>query len=372
MNSAIRSIVFCLSIGVQTLAQGGNAASAQRPEDVRLVMTTRTSTFEKELNQAAGEGFRLTCLARAVYAGTVAAILSRNHNPAGNPAGSGPQVRYEYKALATSRLATMRTELEQAVAEGYEYRGMTSENSSLPFSRKETIAVLERPAGETKRRFEYKLVTARKEQEDLDAAAAAGFVPVDVFVTDRSAVESMFSFSASNLRLNFIFSREAGQSGSQTPVSQYRLIWRADNVKMQTELNELAREGFQLKLVAVYPVALMSRPGQGRTQQYEYTVLADMRKKPLPVQMTEAGARGYQFRGASYGLTMTAVMERAMGGSAGSGEVEYKILGTIRESTTRREMDEALASGFTVRDFLSLNENLLVLGKKAAPNSRAR
>ena len=361
LNSAIRSIVFCLSMGVQILAQGENAALAQRSEDVRLVMTTKTSTFEKELNQAASEGFRLTCLARAVYAGAVTAILSRNQNPT----GAVSPVYYEYKVLATGRLATMRTELEQAAAEGYEYRGMTSENNKLPFSRKETIAVLERPVGETKRRFEYKLVTAKKEQEDLDAAAAAGFVPIDIFVTDRSAYESMVSFSASNLRLNFIFSREAGLSSPQSQVSQYRLVWRADNVKMQTELNELARDGFQLKLVAVYPIVLMSRFGQERAQQYEYMVLADTRKKSLPGQMTEAGAQGYQFRGASYGLTITAVMERAMGNGAASGQVEYKILRTIRESTTRREMDEALASGFTVRDFLSLNENLLILEKKA-------
>ena len=141
---------------------------------------------------------------------------------------------------------------------------------------------------------------------------------------------------------------------------------------MTEEMNQLASEGFQLNLVATYPVVLMARPKQAAPQKYEYTVLADSRKNPLPRQMTEVGTQGYRLRGASYGLAVTAVMERVAGASPSAEQIEYKWVKAGRESTTREELTQALASGFRAEEFLALGQNLLVFSRNTPPGMGAK
>jgi hypothetical protein len=98
-----------------------------------LLATTRTSTMEKELNDQAARGFRLlprTMTQKEQMLGGVEILMVMEKSP-------GSTQQYRYKLLATSRTGTLQKEMAQAVADGYEVVGMVS--------RGEHIAILERP-----------------------------------------------------------------------------------------------------------------------------------------------------------------------------------------------------------------------------------
>lgn len=370
LKSSLQCFALCLAASAQVLGQSSAANLPNHSPQIRFIETAKTSTFEKELNDAAKEGFRLAWLAKGIYSGRVRGILLRQPEIAGNSS----QLHYEYKVLATARIATMRKELEQAASEGYEFRGITTESNELPFSSKETVAVLERPVGENKRRFDYRLVTDKKNHEELQALSADGFTPIEVFVTDKSSIENTFSFSLSTEHLNFILSRSVDKSGVKTDGRDYRVVWKADNAKMEAEMNKLAKEGFQLDLVAVHPLVLMSRPKQSQLQKYEYKVLTEDRKNQLGPQIITAGLQGYKFRGAPlYGPIigggpyspngLNSVMEREVGGNATLNQIDYIILGAFREKSPSKELGEALATGYSFSHILGVNSPIIVLSR---------
>ncbi len=370
LKRSLLCFVLCLAASSQIFAQDVTNPPNRSPQ-IRFIETTKTSTFEKELNDAAKEGFRLAWLAKGVYSGRVRGILLRQPEIEANALS----LRYEYKVLATTRIATMRKELDQAAAEGYEFRGITTENNELPFSSKESVAVLERPVNETKRRFEYRLVTDKKKHEELQTLSAEGFAPIEVFVTDKSSIEATFSFSLSTLHLNFILSRSVDKSGAKTEGRDYQVVWKADNKKMESEMNKLAKEGFQLDLVSVHPVVLMSRPKQLQPQKYEYKVLAEDRKSLLGPQIITAGLQGYKFRGAPlFGwiigggpyspIGLNGVLEREIGGSAPLTQIDYVVLGSFKEKSPSQELGEALVAGFSFGEILGVNSPVIVLSRK--------
>jgi hypothetical protein len=105
------------------LPQGANAYS------YRLLATNRTSTMEKELNQAGRDGFRFIPQTTVEKGDEVLVIMERE---------AKSTQRYEYKLLATNRTSTLQKELNEAHQEGFVLKGT--------FSRGETMAVLERTA----------------------------------------------------------------------------------------------------------------------------------------------------------------------------------------------------------------------------------
>lgn len=109
-----------------------------KPPDVyhyRLLATTKTSTMEKELNDAAREGFRL--LARTIMAkeglitNEIVAILEQ---------APKSDRRYEYKLLATSRTSTLQKEVSQAQADGFVLVGLVGRGENMVILEKESQA----------------------------------------------------------------------------------------------------------------------------------------------------------------------------------------------------------------------------------------
>lgn len=99
----------------------------------KLLATSHTGTMERELNDAAKDGYRLLprtlSSKKAAFLGPeIVAVMERD------PAV--PKVMY--KLLATSRTGTLQKELSQAITEGYKVAGMVS--------RGEHILILEREA----------------------------------------------------------------------------------------------------------------------------------------------------------------------------------------------------------------------------------
>jgi len=147
--------------------------------DFKVLATNRTSTMEKELNQAADAGYRFEAImgGETGFGGSEAvSIVSR-------PAGKEVKPRYEYKLLATSRTSTMQKELQQAGDAGFVYRDQTVFKST--FGGKEVVCILERDKDARIQRYEYKLIATSRTstmEKELKEAGAAGFELVGMSV----------------------------------------------------------------------------------------------------------------------------------------------------------------------------------------------
>src|SRR5262249_9025628 len=105
--------------------------------DYKLLATNRTSSMEKEMNVAAKEGFRFEGSMGGQTAGggnEIVVIMSRK-------AGAS-DARFDYKLLATNKTSTMQKELNEAGAQGFLYTGQTIYDSA--FGGREVVVILER------------------------------------------------------------------------------------------------------------------------------------------------------------------------------------------------------------------------------------
>jgi hypothetical protein len=121
----------------------------------KVLATNKTSTMEKELNQAADIGYRLEGFngGETMFGGkeTVAIISYTGES----------KPRYKYKLLATSKTSTMQKELQQYGNDGFEYKGQTVFETT--FGGKEVVTVLEKDTTVTEQmKYEYKLFATSK------------------------------------------------------------------------------------------------------------------------------------------------------------------------------------------------------------------
>ena len=123
------------TMGGPSVLQANPVGGCSAEIDYRVLATSRTSTMERELNQAAEEGYRLGTVmgGETAFGGSeVVAVVER--------CGSGG--RYAYRLLATSKTSTMQEELQAAEAEGYHYRFQTVFETA--FGGNEVVVILER------------------------------------------------------------------------------------------------------------------------------------------------------------------------------------------------------------------------------------
>jgi hypothetical protein len=148
------------------------APAVAQTVEYRVLATNKTSTMEKEMRDAAAAGFRFggTMGGETAFGGNeVVVLMSR--------AGAAA-ARYEYRLLATTKTSTMQRELQDAAAAGFEYRGQSVFSSM--FGGKEVVVILERDreAPPSTTRWEYRLLATSKTstmQRELSEAGAAGF-----------------------------------------------------------------------------------------------------------------------------------------------------------------------------------------------------
>jgi hypothetical protein len=176
-----RWVVVCAH--VLLLAATVAAAQSADTVDYKLLATKKTSTMEKEMNEAAAAGYRFEGVmgGETSYGGSeVVAIMSKH---SGDPTG-----RFGYKLLATQKTSTMQKELQQAGDEGFEYKGQTVFETA--FGGKEVVVILELDRSVKDRpRFEYKLLATKKTstmQKELQLAGGDGFSFVGVTVGTTS------------------------------------------------------------------------------------------------------------------------------------------------------------------------------------------
>lgn len=147
----------------------------------KLLATNKTSTMEKELNQAADLGYQLEGFngGETMFGGKeTVAILS---------ATGDAKARYKYKLLATSKTSTMQKELQEHGNAGYEYKGQTVFETT--FGGKEVVTILEKDLTLTELpKYEYKLFATSKTstmEKELNTIAdpAQKFVGITVAET---------------------------------------------------------------------------------------------------------------------------------------------------------------------------------------------
>jgi hypothetical protein len=159
-----------------TLIGPASAQSDDESIEYRVLATARTSTMEKELNTAAEAGFRF----RAVMGGETAfggkevvAVMS-----AGEAKG-----RYAYRLLAAARTSTMQKEIQQAADAGYHYQGQTVFKTALGGD--EVVVILERDRDAGSQAFDYRLLATSRTstlEKELADAGASGYEIVGLTV----------------------------------------------------------------------------------------------------------------------------------------------------------------------------------------------
>jgi hypothetical protein len=159
----LTSAVFFLVLGLETLGA--------QPFEYKVLATSKTSTMEKELNEAAEVGYTFAGVMggeTAAGGNEVVVVMSRNAN--------GSSGKSRYKLVATSKTGTMQKELQQAGDEGFRYCGQTVFASA--FGGREVAVILERPAGGDAKRVQYRLLATNRTstmEKELKEAGSAGY-----------------------------------------------------------------------------------------------------------------------------------------------------------------------------------------------------
>lgn len=147
---------------------------AQKPNiefEYKLLATNRTTTMEKEMNEAAAEGyqFKEVISGETFFGGSEALVVMIR------PADGFKRGKFEYKLLATTKTSTMQKELQTAGDAGFEHRGQSVFKKTFGT---EVMVILERDRELKPRLWDYKLLATRKTstmQKEVMEAAADGY-----------------------------------------------------------------------------------------------------------------------------------------------------------------------------------------------------
>ena len=175
-----RVTVLCLAAAIGFVVVSSTRplrAAPAAPIEYRLLATSKTSTLEKELNEAAEAGFQF----RAVMGGETA--IGGNEVVAVVTRSGETRNRYSYKLLATSKTSTMEKEMQEAADAGFEYKDQTVFDTV--FGGKEVVVIMERDKDSKLPRSQYKLLATTKTstlEKELLTVGAAGYGMVGMTV----------------------------------------------------------------------------------------------------------------------------------------------------------------------------------------------
>jgi len=162
-----------LLVAAASLAMSVPAHAADGPLDYRILATSKTSTMEKELNEAAADGYRFAKAMGGKSANggqeVIVAMVKE--------AATSSQATLKYKLLATTKTSTMQKEMQRWADEGYEYVEQTVFQSA--FGGREVVVIMEADSASKARRSTYQLLATTKTstmQKELQTAGAQGFV----------------------------------------------------------------------------------------------------------------------------------------------------------------------------------------------------
>jgi hypothetical protein len=144
----------------------------------KVLGTTKTSTMEKEMNDAAQAGFAFQSVmgGETAFGGKeVIVIMGRNAAAASQKS---------YRLFAASKTSTLEKEMQLAAETGFEYRGQTIFESA--FGGREVCVIMERENAQQSKPSQYRLLATSKTstmEKELAEAGAQGFEVVGMTVS---------------------------------------------------------------------------------------------------------------------------------------------------------------------------------------------
>lgn len=154
-------------------------AFAQQPSfEYKVIATSKTSTMDKELNEAGEAGFHLNTIMggeTAIGGKEAVAVMARL---------ASSKTRYQYRLLATSKTSTMQKEMQEAADAGYDYKGQTVFESLM--GGKEVVVVMERDSDHPTKGDTYNLLATTKTsttEKELQEVGREGFVVLGMTVS---------------------------------------------------------------------------------------------------------------------------------------------------------------------------------------------
>lgn len=172
-----------LIVGMFTLL-AFSAARAQTGDpdtlQYKLLATTRTSTMQKEINEAAGQGYRI--IVGAPTSGSEMVLFLSRDGTTAEP--------FQYKLLATTRTGTMQKEMSEVARDGFRLIPSTMMAKKQLFGGVEIVMVFERLPKPSKR-YEYRLLATSRTstmQKEVTEAKNEGFVIVGMVSRDEHMV----------------------------------------------------------------------------------------------------------------------------------------------------------------------------------------
>ena len=161
------ALVIALVVAAPAFAQNRN---------YNVLATSKTSTMQKEMQEAGDAGYRFVAVMggeTAIGGKEVVVLMEKTE---------GDKNAYGYRLLATSKTSTLQKELQEAADGGFAVVGQTVFEST--FGGRETAAIVEK-AGAGVERFEYKLVATSKTstmEKELKELADAGYTAIGLTV----------------------------------------------------------------------------------------------------------------------------------------------------------------------------------------------
>lgn len=159
----------------------GQVAGLSESYEYRVLATSRTSTMEREMNEAADDGYRFQGVMGGETAFGGAEVVSVMMK------GAGTTGRFAYRLLATNQTSTMQQEMRAAGDEGFDYRGQTVFDTL--FGGEEVVVILERDNDLPDAKYDYLLLATSQTstlQAELSDAGERGFQLVGLSVGETT------------------------------------------------------------------------------------------------------------------------------------------------------------------------------------------
>lgn len=176
------AVVFSSALIAQGAREVQQASQTQQATMHRVLATSKTSTMQKEMQQAGDAGFRLA----AVMGGETAAGGKEAVVVMQKPAASSSALKFEYRLLATNKTSTMQKEMQAASDADFQYVGQTVFETA--FGGKEVVIIFERdPSVPSPPKYVYLLLATTRTstmEKELKQAGDAGYVVVGMTVAE--------------------------------------------------------------------------------------------------------------------------------------------------------------------------------------------
>ena len=145
--------------------------------DFKVLATNKTSTMEREMNDAAQAGYAFQGVmgGDTAFGGKEVVVIMGRGGP------GGPR---SYKLLAANKTSTLEKEMQLAAETGFEYKGQTIFESA--FGGREVSVIMERDKTDSTKPSQYRLLATSKTstmEKELAEAGAAGYAVVGMTVS---------------------------------------------------------------------------------------------------------------------------------------------------------------------------------------------